>query len=457
MSETITAIATHLGEGGIGVIRISGDQSLRIASQLFHAHGDAFLDSPIPRHVYFGEIRDPAGNCVDQVLLTWFKSPQSYTGEDVVEISGHGGVFVVSKILQMVLSAGARLAEPGEFTRRAFLNRRLDLAQAEAVADLISAESDTALRTAISHLQGRLSARLNALYDKLLALLAQLEAAMDFPEEGLNLQDASKNPQILRQTKQALDDLIGTYRQGKIYREGARVAMVGKPNVGKSSLLNALLGEDRAIVTSHPGTTRDLLEERLRIGDIHVNIIDSAGLRHDPEHIEEMGIARTRSALARADLALVIFDNSKPFGADDDLLVREVADKPCLILINKNDLPTKLEEEKLRTLLAGREIIRISATTQAGMNDLLEAIREFVLQGKRTEESIVITRERQRELLSRASQALEKASTSLEQNLPEELIAVDINMALDSLGAVIGKTFEDDLLDHIFSNFCIGK
>jgi tRNA modification GTPase len=457
MSETITAIATHLGEGGIGVIRISGDQSLRIVRQLFHAHGDKFTDSPVPRHVYFGEIRDPDGNCVDQVLLTWFKSPQSYTGEDVVEISGHGGVFVVSKILQLVLSAGARLAEPGEFTRRAFLNRRLDLAQAEAVADLISAESEIALRTAVSHLQGRLSARLNALYDNLLALLAQLEAAMDFPEEGLILQDASKNLQSLRQTKQALDNLIGTYRQGKIYREGARVAMVGKPNVGKSSLLNALLGEDRAIVTPHPGTTRDLLEEKLRIGNIHVNIIDSAGLRHDPEHIEEMGIARTRSALARADLALVIFDNSTPFGADDDLLVREVADKPCLIVINKNDLPAKLEEDKVRARLPGREIIRISAATQAGMEDLLAAIQKFVLQGKRTEESVVITRERQRELLSRASQALEKASASLEQNLPEELIAVDINMALDSLGAVIGKTFEDDLLDHIFSNFCIGK
>lgn len=457
MSETITAIATPAGEGGIGVIRISGEQSLAIAGQLFHAHGDTLANPPVPRHVYFGEIRDPAGNCVDQVLLTWFKSPQSYTGEDVVEISGHGGVFVISKILRLVLDAGARLAEPGEFTRRAFLNRRLDLAQAEAVADLISADSEVALRTAVSHLQGRLSTLLNGLYDSLLAVLAQLEAAMDFPEEGLKLQETGKNLQTVRQTRQKLDDLIATCRQGKIYREGARIAMVGKPNVGKSSLLNALLGEDRAIVTPHAGTTRDLLEERFRIGDIHVNIIDSAGLRHNPEHIEEMGMARTRTALARADLALAIFDNSQPLGADDDLLAREVGSKPCLILINKNDLPAQLEEDKLRRLLSGRDIIRISATTLAGIDDLLEAIRRFVMRGKRAEESVVISRERQRELLCRATNALEKACASLEQNLPEELIAVDINMALDSLGSIIGKTFEDDLLDHIFSNFCIGK
>lgn len=450
MSDTIAAIATPVGEGGIGVIRVSGGKSLEIVSRLFFSRGgEAHF---VPRHVYLGEVRD-AGGCVDEALLTFFKAPHSYTGEDVVEISGHGGIFVVSRILRLVLDGGARLADPGEFTRRAFLNGRLDLSQAEAVADMISASSEAALRSAVSQLQGKLSIRLNAVYDSLLAVLAQLEAAIDFPEEGLKLQEKNRTLQQIGQARSELDGLVRSYRQGKIYREGARVTLVGKPNVGKSSLLNALLQEDRAIVTPHPGTTRDLLEEKVRIKDIHINIIDSAGLRHDPEVIEAMGIARTRSAIARADLALVVFDNSQPLGADDDLLIREVEGKPCLILINKSDLPQKLEENKLR--FAGQDLIRISATSLAGIEDLVDAIYRFVLQGK--QESVVVTRERHRELLSRTCEALARAAESVERDLSEELVAVDINMALDKLGTIIGKTFGEDLLDHIFSSFCIGK
>ncbi len=458
MSDTIVAIATPIGEGGIGVVRVSGGKALDIASQLFHLRSGKATDQLTPRYVHSGEIRDPAtGGCIDDVLLTYFKSPHSYTGEDVVEISGHGGVYVVTRVLQLILTVGARLAEPGEFTRRAFLNGRLDLSQAEAVADLIAASSELALKAAVSQLKGVLSTRLNAVYDSLLSVLSQLEAAIDFPDEDLKLQEKSKTLQQIRQAQTELNSLVGSYRQGKIYREGARVALVGKPNVGKSSLLNALLQEDRAIVTPHPGTTRDLLEERVRIRDIHINIIDSAGIRHDPEHIEEMGIARTYDALARADLALVIFDNSQALGDNDDLLIRAVGGKPALVLINKTDLPAKLDENKLRARFADQEFIRLSAKTLVGMEDLVDAIHRFIMQGKRTEDSVVITRERHRDLLVRACDALGIAGESVERGMSEELIAVDVNMALDSLGTLIGKTFGEDLLDHIFSNFCIGK
>ncbi|MBI4384727.1 MAG: tRNA uridine-5-carboxymethylaminomethyl(34) synthesis GTPase MnmE [Nitrospinae bacterium] len=458
MNDTIAAIATPPGEGGIGVIRLSGNLSPTILARQFKSASGKPPGRFLPQRVYFGEIRDPGTNlCVDEVLAVYFKAPRSYTCEDIVEISSHGGPFVVSKILRLVLDAGARLAEPGEFTRRAFLNGRIDLSQAEAVADLIAAASDAALRSAVAQLQGKLSARLTSVYDGLLGVLTQLEAAIDFPEEGLKLQEPDALLWQVRRAREELDGLICSYRQGKIDREGARVALAGKPNVGKSSLLNALLKEDRAIVTPHPGTTRDLIEERVRVKDIHINIVDSAGLRHNPAAIEAEGISRTRAALARADLALVVFDGSQPLGPDDNLLVQEAEGKSCLIVVNKSDLPEQLETSRLVERFRDREFIRISAKTGAGMDRLIDAIHQSVTQGRRAEEPALVTRERHREQLRKANDALDKAGDSLEKKLSEELIAVDIQMALDSIGAILGKTFAEDLLDQIFGQFCIGK
>ena len=364
MSDTITAIATPMGEGGLSVIRLSGAQSLMFASALFRPSRGTDLKEFIPQRVYFGEILDPESQTiVDEVLLTYFKAPKSFTAEDVVEISAHGGLFVTTKILELIQGQGARLAEPGEFTRRAFLNGRIDLSQAEAVTDVIHAASDRALRSAMAQLKGNLSTQLNAWYERLLAVLAQLEASIDFSEEGLEFQKRETTLNEIQAIQKDLNALIQTYRQGKIFREGAQVVLLGKPNVGKSSLLNALLNEDRAIVTPLPGTTRDTLEERVRIHDIHINIIDAAGLRQNPELIEKEGIQRAKAALDRADLALVMFDGSKALDANDDLLVREVAGKPHRVLLNKCDLPEQLDVATLKKNFPDSEIIRVSAKT----------------------------------------------------------------------------------------------
>lgn len=458
MSDTIAAIATPIGEGGIHIIRISGEDALAIAAVLFHPQSGIQVADLEAQKVSYGNLIDPTtGGRVDEVLLIHFRAPHSYTGEDVIEIHGHGGAYVSSKILQLVLDQGARSAEPGEFTRRAFINGRLDLSQAEAVADVIHAASDKALSAALAQLKGQLSDKLNTLYDVLVQVLAQLEAAIDFPEEGLKFVQKQQLEQRIQKTNAEIKQLVDSYRQGKIYREGLRVALVGKPNVGKSSLLNALLQEDRAIVTPHPGTTRDTLEERVRIKDIHITIVDTAGLRHQPGEIEEHGIERTRHALALADRALVIFDRSQPLDTNDAMLIKEVADKKILVLLNKSDLPAVIDQNALLKQLKKDTALSLSARTGDGMAELKDALYQSALGGRIAGEGVVITRERHRQALALAQQSLTRVSKSLQEDRSEDLIAVDLNIALDHLGGILGKTFVDDLLDQIFNDFCIGK
>ena len=457
-NDTIAALATPPGEGGISVIRISGENALTFARGLFHSIFDISKNIPPAQKVLFGEIRDPESNrVIDEVLFTWFKKPNSYTGENVVEISGHGGTQVSATLLELILRQGARLAEPGEFTRRAFIHGRLDLTQVEAVADLIGAASDRALNSAVLQLKGALSRRINSLLDQLLAVQAQLEAAIDFSEEGLTFQSRETTGQQIKGSKNEIFSLVSSFHQGKIIREGLRIALVGKPNVGKSSLLNALLQEDRAIVTSIPGTTRDTLEERIRVKDIHIVVTDSAGLRDNPEIVEEQGIQRTRNALAQSDLALVVFDPSQSFDGNDELLMKEVGDRPRCTLLNKSDLEQKWEKEKIDKFLKGEKPISISAKTGAGMPDLSEAIYNFAVKGEQAGESIFITRERHRNHLQQAATALDVAYTNMNSGYSEELIAVDINLAMEHISSILGKTFAEDLLDKIFGEFCIGK
>ena len=457
-NDTIAALATPPGEGGISVIRISGENALTFARGLFHSIFDISKNIPPAQKVLFGEIRDPESKrVIDEVLFTWFKKPNSYTGENVVEISGHGGTQVSATLLELILRQGARLAEPGEFTRRAFIHGRLDLTQVEAVADLIGAASDRALNSAVLQLKGALSLRIKNLLDQLFAVQAQLEAAIDFSEEGLTFQSRETTGQQIKELKNEIFSLVSSFHQGKIIREGLRIALVGKPNVGKSSLLNALLQEDRAIVTNIPGTTRDTLEERIRVKDIHLVVTDSAGLRDNPEIVEEQGIQRTRNALAQSDLALVVFDPSQSFDGNDELLMKEVGDRPRCTLLNKSDLEQKWEKEKIDKFLKGEKPISISAKTGAGMPDLSEAIYNFALKGEQAGESIFITRERHRDHLQQAATALDAAYTNMNSGYSEELIAVDINLAMEHIGSILGKTFAEDLLDKIFGEFCIGK
>jgi tRNA modification GTPase len=458
MKDTVAAIATPIGEGGINIIRISGKDAVSIASNLFQPQAGGKVSDLEPQRVVFGTITDPATTqAVDEVLLIRFRAPHSYTGEDVIEIHGHGGAFVSSRILQLVLDQGARPAEPGEFTRRAFLNGRLDLSQAEAVADVIHAASDKALTSALAQLKGQLSKKLNTLYDALLQVLGQLEAAIDFPEEGLEFVQKQQLELCIQDTNGEIQKLVDSYRQGKIYREGLRVALVGKPNVGKSSLLNALLQENRAIVTAHPGTTRDTLEERVRINDIHITIIDTAGLRHEAGEIEEHGIERTRHALAQADLALVIFDGSHALDTNDAMLIKEVVEQKKLILLNKSDLPTVINKNSLLKQLKTSTALALSAVTGDGMEELKDALYQSAQGGRTSGEAIIITRERHRQALVQTQEALGRVSQSLQEDRSEDLICVDLNSALEHLGGILGKTFVDDLLDQIFNNFCIGK
>ena len=456
MNDTIAALATPHGEGGISVIRISGEKALTVAANLFHS-ASSILPPPSQK-VLFGEIRDPdSGQVIDEVLLTYFKKPNSYTGEHVVEISGHGGTLVSTTLLQLILKQGARLAEPGEFTRRAFIHGRLDLTQAEAVADLIDAASTKALNAAVSQLKGGLSERINKLFEQLLAVQAQLEAAIDFSEEGLTFQSRETTGRQIEDVKKEMLLLVKSFRQGKIIREGMRVTLVGKPNVGKSSLLNSLVQEDRAIVTDIPGTTRDTLEERVRIKDIHIVVVDSAGLRNNPEMIEEEGIRRTRIALEQSDLALVLFDPSQPIDSNDELLMNEVGDKLRCVLFNKSDLEQNWTKDSIKNFLQSEKPISLSAKTGNGLENLKEAIYNHAIQSERTGESIAITRERHRDHLQQAADALSTASKSMNSGCSEELIAVDVTLAMEHLGSVLGKTFAEDLLDKIFGQFCIGK
>jgi len=455
VNNTIAAIATPVGEGGLSIIRFSGKDALKIAQKLFRTPIGNSANEFLSHKVHFGSIQDPAtGECIDEVILTWFQAPKSYTGEDIIEISAHGGVFVSSRILELVLDHGASPAEPGEFTRRAFMNGRIDLSQAEAVADLISAASDKALQSAITQLKGQLSKKVNELYDRLLSVLGHIEAAIDFPEEGLDFQKRETSIGEVRQVLKKIDILISTYRQGKIFREGASVALVGKPNVGKSSLLNALLQEDRAIVTPHPGTTRDTLEERVRIKDTHINIIDSAGLRNHPETVEREGMQRTRFAIERADLVLLIFDQSQPLDENDDLICKEVSNKSKLIIINKCDLPETWSTNDLK--VKSNNSIFISAKEKSGFETLLDSIYNHVVHAV-TPGTIFITRERHRALLVDSSASLKRTLESLEKKLSEEFIATDLSIAINHLAAILGKSVDEELLDQIFNSFCIGK
>jgi tRNA modification GTPase len=453
-TDTIAAIATPPGEGGIGIVRVSGSEAFPIAERLFRRRGGS---KPLQSHrAYFGVIVDPAaGETLDRALLLPFRAPRSYTGEDVAEFHCHGSPYLLRRVLELVWREGARPAEPGEFTLRAFLNGKLDLAQAEAVADLIRARSEAQLRSALALHEGALSKQVHTLADEVLRLLATVEAHIDFSEEIGELDPHTLAP-AFESLLQRLDSLLQGARAGRILREGARVAIVGRPNVGKSSLLNALLGEERAITTDIPGTTRDTLEESLIVGGAPIVILDTAGLRESADVVEQMGVERARRAAERADLILFVYDLTAPdWDADRALLDTLPTHMPKLLVGNKVDAAAFERQRCAQSVFP--DTVLISALTGAGLKTLQEAILSALELQRIGEETPTLTHQRHIQAVKDAKRALEQAREALRQGYPPDLIAVDLRTAWLALGAITGETADETLVQRIFRDFCIGK
>ncbi len=456
--ETIAAIATPFGESGIGIVRMSGSLAEPIAQKIFKP----FKDRPrLASHkFYYGEIVDPeTERPVDEVLLVVMRSPKTYTREDVVEIHSHGGYFILQRVLDLVLKEGARLAEPGEFTRRAFLNGRIDLTRAEAVIDLIKAKTNASLEIANQQRRGSTFNEMMALKQSLVERLALVEAHIDFPEEEIDPVSRGEMKEDLQGLVAKMVEWIGSYEEGRVFREGITCAIIGKTNVGKSSLLNILLNEERAIVTPIPGTTRDVIEEVLNIREIPVRLMDTAGLRRPTDSIEKEGIRRTKERVADSDFVLLVVDGSRALDGEDHEIFKEVAGKKKVVVMNKSDLPLRISMDDLRGRFQGDRIVRLSALRKEGIGDLKDAVYEtLVHQDVRiSPEHLIIANIRHRNALVRAKKSVAEAIRGLDEDLSLELIAFEIRSALEAIGEIVGETTNEEILSQIFERFCIGK
>jgi len=452
--DTIAAIATPLGEGGLAVIRISGAQALAVVDKCFVPVGkNSLKPSAATSHtIHYGRV-ERAGKTVDEVLCAVMRAPRTYTREHVVEITCHGGILSSKTVLDTVLECGARLAEPGEFTKRAFLNGRLDLAQAEAVADLIHSRTELALTAANEQLAGKLSQRINKLRDDLMTTLAHIEAHIDFPDEDIAPDTREQLESRLARGIAFMDELLRTASEGQILRRGIRAAIIGRPNAGKSSLLNQLLGRDRAIVSHIAGTTRDTIEETANVRGIPVVFIDTAGLREAKDEIESEGIRRSHQSLAAAEFILHVFDASDSLTAEDEKYLAEFAGKKRILVRNKIDLPIKLE---LKSNAA--PVVDVCCKSGQGIDMLKDAIKSLVWAGEiRAEMLEVMVNSRHQDALRRGREATERALGALREDLSLEFVAIDLRIGANAVGEVVGKTTTEDLLDLIFSQFCLGK
>ena len=457
--DTIAAISTAPGEGAIGIVRISGDDAIRIADEVYRLKDKRLKEQP-SHTIHYGHIVDPKNDeVIDEVMVTVLRAPKTFTREDVVEINCHGGIVAINRILQLVLRMGARLAEPGEFTKRAFLNGRIDLSQAEAVMDLIRAKTDKSMQMAMRQLDGELSKLIQNLRQEILNTLAQVEVNIDYPEyddvEEMTLQLLREKTQ---QVSQGIRALLNTASQGKILRDGLKTAIVGRPNVGKSSLLNVLLREEKAIVTDIAGTTRDTIEEYVNVRGVPLQLIDTAGIRETDDVVERIGVERSRKALNEADFVLLILNQSEELMDEDLRLLEQTKDFKRIILLNKTDLPTEIDMDKVKEFATDSEIVTTSMLKKEGIDQLEEKIADYFFQGQMNErDATYLSNTRHIALLEKAEQALQEVANGIDMGMPVDLIQIDFTRAWDLLGEITGDTVQDELLTQLFSQFCLGK
>lgn len=470
MEDTIAAIATPYGEGGIGIIRISGEKSLEISRGIFLPGKNRNLDCDfsdeyynedfifVDRKLNYGHVIDNEYKIVDEVLCAYMKGPNTYTGEDVIEINCHGGMIPLKKILELILKKGARLAEPGEFTKRAFLNGRLDLTQAEAVMDIISSKAEKTYNVAIDQMEGNLSREISNIRNLIIDILVDLTVNIDYPDEDIEEVTYSKLISNLKIVKSKISNLLDTADTGKIIKEGLKVAIIGKPNVGKSSLMNGLLKESRAIVTDIPGTTRDTIEETLSIGGIPIILIDTAGIRETSDPIESIGIEKSKLSFDQADLVILVLDGSRYLSKEDKDIISYLKKKNTLVLINKSDLEQKIDINDVKGLLPNKDIINVSMKDFEGIYSVEKHIVNSVYLGNISQnESLLITNVRHKNLLEKSASFISDAIGISKMNEPLEIIEIDVNQAYKTLGEIIGAEYSDDILEEVFSRFCLGK
>lgn len=458
MEDTIAAIATAVSEAGISIVRISGKQAIETAAWIFRSGKKDFVLEEQPSHtIHYGFIYDGEER-VDEVLLLLMKGPHSYTGEDTVEIDCHGGVYVTRQILETVIRHGARLAEPGEFTKRAFLNGKMDLTQAEAVGEIISSRNAYALHTSVEQLKGSVKKAIGNFRKEILYHLAFIESALDDPEHISLDGYAETLGGVVNKLRGQMQRLIATFDNGRMCREGIRTVIIGKPNAGKSSLMNVLVGEERAIVTDVAGTTRDTLEEQIQINGISLNIIDTAGIRKTEDTVEKIGIQRAVASMEKADLILYVADGSVPLNESDEEIIDLIRDRKAIVLLNKTDLETVVTEEDLRARVGAHPVLSISAREEKGIDQLEEVLKDLFFQGEISfNDQVCITNLRQKQLLEESLAALDRVEESLQMGMPEDFYSIDLMDAYEKLGRITGEAVDDDLADEIFAKFCMGK
>lgn len=456
--DTIAAISTPPGEGGISIIRISGVDALKTANQIYRGKD---LNKVNSHTINYGHIIDPEnGNEVDEVMVSVMRAPHTYTKEDIVEINCHGGIVATNRILQIILGLDARLAKPGEFTERAFLNGRIDLSQAEAVMDLIRAKTDQSMKVALDQLDGNLSHLITNLRQNILDVLAQVEVNIDYPEyDDVETMTARLLKEKAIEVKAKIQQLLSTAKQGKVLRDGLATAIIGHPNVGKSSILNHLLHEDKAIVTDVAGTTRDVIEEYVNVQGVPLKLVDTAGIHETEDKVEKIGVDRSRKALSQADLVILVLDSSVPLRDEDRELLRETNHMQRIVVLNKSDLEVKINLNELQEYVDDKEIIKSSAVSPLGTKDLEDRIAAMFFAGsiENTSNNIMVTNARHIGLLKQAETALDAVLEGIETGMPVDLVQIDMTRAWDLLGEITGDSYQDELLDQLFSQFCLGK